>query len=94
MSSNRTYLKKGITVVLRQNAGGEIFMAFTYIDFRTKCVFNGSDLGKEFSAKRIIEKCCQQQQVLTNSQIDKSQLIDLKEEKDVSINNSKGTYCT
>jgi hypothetical protein len=27
------------------------------VDFKTKCVFNGSDLGKEFSAKGLMERC-------------------------------------
>ena len=80
--------KKGITVVLRQSNQGNIY-GLTYIDFRTKCVFNGSDLGKEFSAKGIMDKCCQQQQVSTNNQVQKWQSIDLKEDKDVSINNTK-----
>ena len=31
-------------------------MASTYIDFKNKCVFNGSDLGKEFSAKAILDQ--------------------------------------
>ncbi len=80
--------KKGINVVLRRSNQGNIY-GLTYIDFRTKCVFNGSDLGKEFSAKAITEKCCQQQQVLTNSQGRKSQLTDLKKGNEISINNSK-----
>jgi hypothetical protein len=61
----------------------------TYIDFRTKCVFNGSDLGKEFSAKGIMDKCCQQQQVSTKNQVQKSQSTDLIAEKELSINNAK-----
>ncbi len=28
----------------------------TYVDFKTKCVFNGSDLGKEYGAKAILER--------------------------------------
>lgn len=47
--------KQGVTVVLRQSAQGNIY-GITYVDFRTKCVFNGSDLGKEFSAKGILEQ--------------------------------------
>jgi len=35
----------------------------TYIDFTTKCVFNGSDIGKEYSAKIILEKCGESQQL-------------------------------
>jgi hypothetical protein len=47
--------KERIKLVLRQNKDGNIY-GLTYIDFNTKCVFNGSDLGKEFSAKAILEK--------------------------------------
>lgn len=41
--------------MLRQNGQGTIY-GLTYVDFKTKCVFNGSDLGKEYSAKAILEK--------------------------------------
>ena len=47
--------REGVNVVLRQNSQGNIY-GLTYIDFRTKCVFNGSDLGKEYSAKAIMER--------------------------------------
>ncbi len=42
-------------MMARQNADGNIY-GLTYIDFKNKCVFNGSDLGKEFSAKAILEQ--------------------------------------
>jgi hypothetical protein len=29
----------------------------TYVDHKTKCVFNGSDLGKHYSAKGLQERC-------------------------------------
>jgi hypothetical protein len=29
----------------------------TYIDHNTKCVFNGSEIGKAYSAKAILEIC-------------------------------------
>lgn len=48
--------KEGITVVLRQNDDGIIY-GMTYVDHRTKCVFNGSALGKKYSAKGILERC-------------------------------------
>jgi len=48
--------KNNITVVLHQGKGGVLF-GITYIDNYQKCVFNGSDLGKEFSAKAVLEKC-------------------------------------
>ncbi len=53
------------------------------------CVLNGSDLGKEFSAKGITDKCCQQQQVTTNNQVQKSQSTDPVAEKELSTSNSK-----
>ncbi len=48
--------KEGIATVLRQNDNGIIF-GLTYIDHRTKCIFNGSMLGKQYSAKGILERC-------------------------------------
>jgi hypothetical protein len=47
--------RESINVVLRQNGEGPIY-GITYVDFKTKCVFNGSDLGKEYSAKAILER--------------------------------------
>ena len=46
--------REGVNVVLRQNSQGNIY-GLTYIDFKTKCVFNGSDLGKKYSAKGIMK---------------------------------------
>jgi len=51
--------KERIQVVLRQNEHGLIY-GMTYIDHATKCVFNGSDLGKEYSANQIHERCKQE----------------------------------
>ncbi|HVW99505.1 MAG TPA: relaxase/mobilization nuclease domain-containing protein [Candidatus Babeliaceae bacterium] len=48
--------KENIRLVKRQNEQGIIY-GLTYIDLQTKCVFNGSDIGKEYSAKAILEKC-------------------------------------
>ncbi len=48
--------KEGIQTVLRQNKEGFIY-GITYVDFKNKCVFNGSDLGKEYSAKGLMERC-------------------------------------
>ncbi len=48
--------KQGIHTAIRRNNDGIIY-GITYVDHRTKCVFNGSDLGKEYSAKRIVERC-------------------------------------
>jgi len=48
--------KEKIILVVRQNDKGIIY-GLTYIDHNTKCVFNGSDIGKDYSAKAILEKC-------------------------------------
>jgi len=48
--------KQGIHIVLRQNANG-ILYGITYVDHQTKCVFNGSALGKAYSAKAIQKRC-------------------------------------
>jgi hypothetical protein len=48
--------KEKISLVIRQNEAGIIY-GLTYIDHNTKSVFNGSDIGKEYSAKAILEKC-------------------------------------
>lgn len=48
--------KEGIHTVLRQNTDGVIY-GITYVDHRSKCVFNGSTLGKNYSAKAILERC-------------------------------------
>ena len=41
--------KNGLSVVFRENAEGRIYGA-TFIDHQNKTVFNGSKMGKEFSA--------------------------------------------
>lgn len=45
---------------MRQSSQGNIY-GLTYVDFRSKCVFNGSDLGRECSAKGILEQLRQEQ---------------------------------
>ncbi len=48
--------KEGIDLQLRQNDNGIIF-GLTYVDHQTKCVFNGSDLGKQYSANALQQRC-------------------------------------
>ncbi|WEK21317.1 MAG: relaxase/mobilization nuclease domain-containing protein [Candidatus Pedobacter colombiensis] len=45
----------GIHTALRQNSDGVLY-GLTYVDHRTKCVFNGSALGKKYSAKGMMER--------------------------------------
>lgn len=48
--------KIGIHTVVRRNETGIIY-GITYVDHQTKCVFNGSDLGKQYSANGLQERC-------------------------------------
>jgi hypothetical protein len=47
--------KKGIHIALRRSDTGLIY-GITYVDHQTRCVFNGSALGKQYSAKAIQER--------------------------------------
>jgi hypothetical protein len=47
--------REGIDLVLRQNKDGLIY-GLTYVDHVKKVVFNGSELGKAYSAKAILER--------------------------------------
>jgi hypothetical protein len=47
--------KEGIDLVIRQNKQGIVY-GFTYIDYKTKTVLNGSELGKNYSAKGVLER--------------------------------------
>ncbi len=51
----RGLAKEQIFVVLRATEGGLIY-GITFVDNKSKCVFNGSDLGKAFSAKSITSR--------------------------------------
>ncbi len=46
----------------RLNKEGVIY-GLTYVDHKTKCVFNGSDLGKQYSAKGILERCSELKEI-------------------------------
>jgi hypothetical protein len=47
--------KENIIPVFRQNESGRVY-GLTFIDNRTRVVFNGSDLGKEYSANALMKK--------------------------------------
>jgi hypothetical protein len=44
--------QKGLYTVLRQNEEGRLY-GITFVDNQNKCVFNGSDLGKAYSAAAL-----------------------------------------
>jgi len=50
-----TLKKQGVDTVLRRNEEGLIY-GITYVDHQSKCVFNGSNLGKAYSANAIRER--------------------------------------
>lgn len=52
----QTLSRQQIQLILRQNNNGVIY-GLTYVDHQTKCVFNGSDLGKQYSANTIQLRC-------------------------------------
>lgn len=60
-------IKQGIYTVLRQNEDGRIY-GITFVDHNSKSVFNGSSLGKNYSAKAILERC-QKQQLTTGNNL-------------------------
>jgi hypothetical protein len=58
--------KQGIRTVLRRNQDGVVY-GITYVDHLTKCVFNGSALGKAYGAEGILERCGQKTETVPDS---------------------------
>jgi hypothetical protein len=52
----RPYSKKGYSWSSDKTTR-RIIYGMTYVDHQTKCVFNGSDLGKPYSANQMQERC-------------------------------------
>ncbi len=63
----KTLEKEGIVTVPRTNVSGVVY-GITYVDHQTKCVFNGSALGKPYSANGIQQRCLSEE-LLTSPQI-------------------------
>lgn len=51
--------KQNVDLIIRSSADGSIY-GLTYVDHKAKCVFNGSALGKRFSANQVLEQISQQ----------------------------------
>ena len=47
--------KQGIAVMFRRSDSGQIY-GITFVDHKSKTVFNGSDLGKSYTAKAITDQ--------------------------------------
>lgn len=47
---------EGIGILARQTNEGRIY-GMTFIDYKNQCVFNGSSLGRNYSAQAIQERC-------------------------------------
>lgn len=76
--------KEGIHVAVRQNDQGIIY-GITYVDHINKTVFNGSDIGKEYSAKAMLEKLSMPAQSQSLKQVEKPEVkLDQTEGKSVT----------
>lgn len=62
----RALEKENVSVVLRKGKEDVIY-GITYVDHKSKTVFNGSDLGKQYSAKAILAKCGEQTIISTTA---------------------------
>jgi len=75
--------KEGIETVVRKNQDGVVY-GITFVDHKNHCVFNGSSIGKEYSAKGLQDKCNANQIKLTTegekAAFSKQELIEILEE--------------
>jgi hypothetical protein len=73
-----------IDVLVRQNAEGKIY-GMTYVDHANKTVFNGSDIGKEYSAKGILDRIeANEQKHTLKLSLKREITFDIKEAKGVT----------
>src|SRR6266536_3282361 len=89
--------KKQVYTVLRQNTEGRVY-GITFVDNQTKCVFNGSDLGKQYgvaalqsrinvSGNQVKEKEISQYDQYSDKQSGNSQKdLPLKNDKEQTLN--------
>lgn len=70
--------KEGIDTVLRKSDTGQLY-GITYVDHITKCVLNGSMMGKNYSAKGILERCFETVKTQEISKVKKMQCHDISE---------------
>lgn len=85
----KTLLKNGISVLLRKNNSGRIY-GVTFIDHKQKFVFNGSRLGKGFSANVFHEKFSQAEQSTDETKQPEHKQANISTEDTSSIENLSG----
>ena len=85
ISFEKELAKNGITVLFRENENGRIY-GVTFIDHEQKAVFNGSRLGKEFSANVFNERLGGEQAESKNYKADLNTLPDKEQQTEKSEN--------
>lgn len=74
--------KEKITLVIRQNEEGRIY-GLTYVDHNTRSVFNGSEIGKEYSAQAMQEKLSRTRlPAQTTAQFEKQETISIEKREE------------
>lgn len=81
--------KDGIDAVFRKSADGNIY-GITYVDHVTKCVFNGSSLGKLYSAKAVQKRCGQARNSTVNEVLATGKAAYKSEDVKQTVNSSVG----
>ena len=75
--------KEKISVVMRRNDQGVIY-GITYVDHQNKVVLNGSDLGKQYSAKGILERCSDKKQFQEELRMNRHPQYERKDQVELS----------
>jgi hypothetical protein len=77
--------KKKVFTLLRQNDEGRIY-GITFVDNNTKCVFNGSDLGKQYSSGALQSQIGIAENPLLKNADEKKTEIDSKSGRSIQRN--------
>lgn len=81
-----TLEKESISMVIWKSKENIIY-GITYIDQKTKCIFNGIELGKQYSAKTIVNRCKTKFKTQEKAVIKKEQMV-YRNEKGIVISPS------
>jgi hypothetical protein len=72
--------KENISLIIRENENGLVY-GLTYIDHSSKTVFNGSEIGKQYSASGILEKLTKPQQKIERQDKSVSERVEIEHSK-------------